>query len=132
MTDTTAETDPLAAARERPDRPVRLRDGDDLDALVAAHDLVLVDFHTKGCTLCRSIEPVLGNVARATDAVVALLNPREDLPLVEEYAIRSVPTLVLFERGEVVDRLAEGFRGTEAIVAFVERRGEGGEGREYE
>ncbi|MFC6836858.1 thioredoxin family protein [Halomarina ordinaria] len=100
-----------------------MRDGEELAALVAAHDLVLVDFYTKGCTLCQSIEPVLGNVARATDAVVALVNPREDLPLIEEYAIRSVPTLVLFEDGEAVARLAEGFQGTESVVDFVERRG---------
>jgi thiol-disulfide isomerase/thioredoxin len=80
--------------------------------------------HTKGCTLCQAIEPVVGNVARATDAAVGLLNPREDLDLVEEYDIRSVPTLLLFEDGELVGRLAEGFQETEAVVEFVESREE--------
>jgi len=73
-----------------PDKPVRLDDGEDLAAFVADHDLALVDFYTKGCTLCQAIEPVVGNVARATDAAVGLLNPREDLAFVEEYDVRSV------------------------------------------
>jgi thiol-disulfide isomerase/thioredoxin len=107
-----------------PDKPVRLDDGEDLAAFVADHDLALVDFYTKGCTLCQAIEPVVGNVARATDAAVGLLNPREDLDLVEEYDIRSVPTLLLFEDGELVGRLAEGFQETEAVVEFVESREE--------
>ena len=105
-----------------PDTPARLDDGDDLDRFVAAHDLALVDLYTEGCSLCQAIEPVVGNVARATDAAVGLLNPRDDLELVETYDVRSVPTLLLFEDGELVDRMAEGFRGTEAVVEFVEGR----------
>jgi thiol-disulfide isomerase/thioredoxin len=102
-------------------KPVRVESEGELDALVAEYDLVLVDFYTKGCTLCRSIEPVLGNVARARDdLVVAMCNPRDDLSLVERFSIRSVPTLVLFEGGEEAGRLAEGFQGAREIVEFVE------------
>lgn len=104
---------------EASEKPHRLDTGEDLDELVAARDVVLVDFYTKGCTLCQSIEPVVGNVARATDATVAMLNPQTDLDLVDEYDIKSVPTLLLFEEGEVVGRMASGFEGTESIVAFV-------------
>jgi thiol-disulfide isomerase/thioredoxin len=118
-----ATTDAERTDPERPDAPVRLSSGEALDALVAARDLVLVDFYTSGCTLCQSIEPVLGNVARATDATVALINPRDDLSLVKRFEIRSVPTLVLFEGGEPVGRVAEGFVGTGALVEFVETRG---------
>ncbi|NEU57859.1 co-chaperone YbbN [Halorussus sp. MSC15.2] len=106
------------------DKPVHLRDADELDAFVADNDLALVDFYTKGCSLCQAIEPVVGNVARATDAAVGMLNPRDDLSLVEAYDVRSVPTLLLFEDGELVGRMAEGFRGTEAVVEFVESRGD--------
>lgn len=111
MTSTPAETD----------RPIRIETGDELDALVTEHDLVLVDFYTKGCAVCQAIEPVVGNVARATDAVVAMCNPQTDLSLVEAYDVRSVPTLLLFRDGEPVDRLAEGFQETSAVVEFVEQ-----------
>jgi thiol-disulfide isomerase/thioredoxin len=105
------------------EKPVRLAHAAELDVFVADNDLALIDFYTKGCSLCQAIEPVVGNVARATDAAVGMLNPRDDLSLVETYDVRSVPTLLLFEDGELVGRMAEGFRGTEAVVEFVESRG---------
>jgi thiol-disulfide isomerase/thioredoxin len=113
-------TDTTTAA----DTPVHLDTADDLRRFVADHDLVLVDFYTEGCSLCQAIEPVVGNVARATDAAVAVMNPRDDPELIEEYAIKSVPTLLLFADGELVGRMAEGFQGTEAVVEFVESRGD--------
>ncbi|QOS12040.1 thioredoxin [Haloferax sp. Atlit-10N] len=101
-------------------KPVRIETAEELDALVAEHDRVLLDIYTKGCTLCQSIEPVLGNVAKATDVVVAMINPQTDMSVAERYTIRSVPTLLLFEDGELVDRLADGFQGAQAVVDFVE------------
>ncbi len=116
--------EPIQSVGDRFEKPLRVEGGDELDRVVAERDLVLVDCYTKGCALCRAIEPVVGNVARATDATVVMVNPGDDLSLVERYDIRSVPTLLLFEDGELVGRMADGFRGTEAVVEFVERRGE--------
>ena len=99
--------------------PEELRDA------VAESDLVLVDFYTDGCSICQSIEPVLGGVARNAEVPILLVNPRDDPPLVSEHTIRSVPTLALFRVGddgepEEVDRLAEGFVGADRLVEFVE------------
>ena len=111
-------------------KPVRLADGDELDAFVADHDLALVEFYTKGCTLCQAMEPVLGNVARAMSAErpsgrehsagVGMVNPETDISLVDRFDIRSVPTLLLFRDGEVVARKAEGVRGASAVIDFLD------------
>ncbi|WP_225333171.1 thioredoxin family protein [Halomicrobium urmianum] len=101
------------------DRPVPLDSKDDLDALVADHDRVLVEFHTDGCSICASLEPVLGNVARESDAVVATMNPRDDPVLVDEYDVRSVPKLLLFVDGELRETLEDGFVPTEDLLEFV-------------
>lgn len=100
-------------------RPTRVETAADLDALIDDTDRLLVEFFTEGCGACAAMEPVLGVVAKETGVPVALVNPRDDPVLVEAYDIRSVPTLVLFEDGEAVDRLAEGFVGAERLVAFV-------------
>ena len=103
-----------------PRRPVALDSGADLDRFVDAHDRVLVDFYTEGCTLCAGLEPVVGTVARAhDDLAVATINPRTDPPLIDRFAITSVPTLLRFEDGAVVGRLADGFQGGDAIDAFL-------------
>ncbi|MFB6207606.1 MAG: thioredoxin family protein [Haloglomus sp.] len=100
-------------------RPVRLDDEADLDAFVAEHDRALVEFYTEGCSMCAAMEPVLGNVSRASDVAVGLVNPRDDPPLVERFAVQSVPLLVYFEDSEPVRRLADGFVGAEEVLAFV-------------
>jgi thioredoxin-like negative regulator of GroEL len=113
-TDTTADD-------ATPRKPVHVDDEAALDALLDEHELVLVDFYTRGCSICQSIEPVLGNVARAhDDLVVAMVNPREDPPLIDRFTVKSVPTLILFEDGEAIGRLAEGFQGGDAITSFIE------------
>lgn len=101
-------------------KPIRVADGDELDAVLAEHDRVLVDFYTKGCSLCQSIEPVLGNVARETGITVAMVNPGNDIELVDEWSITSAPTLVLVEDGEEIARLADGFKGGDEVEAFLD------------
>ncbi len=102
------------------DRPVDLDGEAELDAFVDANPVALVEFYTDGCGVCASMEPVLGNVARASEAAVGLVNPRDDPPLVDRFDVRSVPTLVLFVDGEPVARRAEGFVGADDLVSWVE------------
>lgn len=101
-------------------KPIHAESREEVDRLIAEHDRVLLDVYSSGCAICQSIEPVLGNVAKVSDATVVLFNPKFDLSSVEEWNVRSVPTLLLFEDGDLVDRMAEGFQGAEQIVSFVE------------
>ncbi|WP_254765920.1 thioredoxin family protein [Salinilacihabitans rarus] len=101
-------------------KPTRLADGDELDAFLDDNPVALVEFYTSGCAACQAMEPVLGNVARGTDVAVGMLNPGEDLSLVDRFDVRSVPTLVLVRDGEEVARLADGFQGASDVVAFLE------------
>lgn len=104
-------------------RPVDLEDGASLDAFVADADVALVEFYTDGCGICRSMEPVLANVARELDDVaVATINPRDDPPLIERFDVRSVPLLVLFLDGEPIARMADGFVGGDDLTAWVAER----------
>lgn len=101
-------------------RPTTIATRSELDDILTTRDRVLVMVRTTGCTICQSMEPILDNVARATDAAVAVFNPQEDLDAVEAFAVRSVPTFLLFVDGELVDRRADGFVPSAELVAFVE------------
>ena len=104
------------------DRPVHLTDEADLEAFVSETDVALIEFYTDGCGICQSMEPVLGNVARAIDVRVGVINPRDDPPLVERFDVRSVPLFVLFVDGEPVGRLAEGFVPGDELTAWIDER----------
>jgi thiol-disulfide isomerase/thioredoxin len=101
-------------------RPIRLGDADDLDRFIADNDLALAEFYSVGCPKCQAMEPIIGNVARATDAAVGMLNPRDDLSVLDRFDISSTPTLILFKNGEQVGKRAGGIESTEALVEFVE------------
>jgi thioredoxin 1 len=102
------------------DRPVELDDERALEAFVSAADVALVEFYTDGCGICRSMGPVLGNLARELDVRVGRINPRDDPPLVERFDVRSVPLFVCFVGGEPVSRRAEGFVGGDDLAEWVE------------
>ncbi len=100
-------------------RPISLADEPALEEFLAETDAALVEFYTEGCGICASMEPVLGNVARELAVDVALLNPRDDPPLVERFDVRSVPLFVLFVDGEPVARRAEGFIPGDDLATWV-------------
>lgn len=106
--------------QEDTNQPVSLADETALDDLVSDASVVLVEFYTEGCGICQSMEPVLGVVARKSDATVAMVNPRDDPPLVDRFQVQSVPLFVLFVEGEPVDRRAEGFIGADDLLAWVD------------
>lgn len=115
MSNTTADgtTDDATA------RPVSLADEAALDEFVMERDVALVELYTDGCGICESMEPVLGNVARAVDVDVALLNPRNDPPLIDRFDVRSVPLFVLFVDGTPIARRAEGFIPGDDLTNWV-------------
>ncbi|MFB6107668.1 MAG: thioredoxin family protein [Haloplanus sp.] len=115
MTDASPDDTPPDGAS----KPTSVEAAAGLDAAVAEYDRVLVAFYTEGCGACAAMEPVLGVVGRATGVPVVFVNPRDDPRLIDDYEIRSVPTLVRFEGGDPVARLAEGFVGAERVVDFL-------------
>lgn len=77
---------------------------------------VLVDFGAPWCGLCRIIQPLLREFQTEWGDQVKLVrvNADENLKLANAYKIRSLPTLLLVEDGQVVLRL-EGFHGREDL-----------------
>ena len=87
------------------DKPVHIHSGDDLEEIVSVGDVVLVDFYADWCGPCRLLEPILEQVAAKTEAVVAKIDIDEQRGLATAYQVRSVPTMVLFVDGTVVEQL---------------------------
>ena len=100
--------------------PKHLEDGDALDRFLETHDVAVIELYTSGCGKCQAMEPVLGNVARETGVPIGLVNPGDDLALLERFALESVPTLCCFDDGTEVGRIADGFLSTVEVVSFLE------------
>ena len=66
---------------------------------------VLVDFWAEWCAPCKALAPILDEVSDelAGKIVVTKVNLDENQDLAMKYSIRSIPTLVLFKNGELLD-----------------------------
>lgn len=100
---------------------VHLKNRSELDAFIPGAKVALVEFYTDGCGICRSMEPVIGSLARELDIPIGTVNPRDDPPLIKQFDIRSIPLFVLFIDGSPAARLADGFVGGDELTAWIHR-----------
>ena len=78
---------------------------------------VLVDFWAPWCPPCRMLSPVIEQLHNEFEgkAVVAKVDIDNNQQVALEYGIRSIPTLLIFKNGEVVDKIV-GLSPKEVIV----------------
>jgi thioredoxin 1 len=68
---------------------------------------VLVDFWAPWCMPCKMLTPILHEVAKEADGRVKVvkINTDDNGGVPSQFGIMSIPTLILFKDGEVVERL---------------------------
>jgi thioredoxin 1 len=67
---------------------------------------VLVDFWAEWCGPCKMIGPVVEELANDYEgkAVIAKLNVDENPQATARFGVRSIPTLLVFKNGQIVDK----------------------------
>jgi thioredoxin 1 len=68
---------------------------------------VLVDFWAEWCGPCKMIAPILDELADEYDGRVriAKVNVDNDQALAAEYGVTAIPTLIVFQNGQVVEQM---------------------------
>ena len=76
------------------------------DEVIAGDKPVLVDFWAEWCGPCKMIAPAITELAEDYDgkAVVAKMDVDSNMNVPSKFGIRSIPTLLVFKNGEVVDK----------------------------
>jgi thioredoxin 1 len=76
------------------------------DQAINSDKPVLVDFWAEWCGPCKMIGPVVEELAGEYEgkAVIAKLNVDENPQVTARFGVRSIPTLLVFKNGQVVDK----------------------------
>ena len=86
---------------------LHVTDGEFEQEILKSEIPVLVDFWAPWCAPCHTIAPAVEEVAKKFSGKlkVAKMNVDENRSTPGNYGIMSIPTLILFENGEIVDRI---------------------------
>jgi len=71
--------------------------------LISSNQPVLVDFYADWCAPCRMMAPILQQVSGEMEGKVKVVkvNVDKNREAATKYGIRSIPTLILFQNGEI-------------------------------
>ena len=89
-----------------PDTPIQVTDAT-MDETIKKYDTIVVDCWAPWCGPCRMVGPIIDELAKEMQGKIVFgkLNVDENQTTSMKHQIMSIPTLLVFKNGSLVDRL---------------------------
>ncbi len=83
---------------------------------------VLIDFWATWCGPCRAVAPIMDELAEEFDgkAKICKLNVDDEGEIAQKFRIMSIPTVMLYKNGEMVDKVI-GARSKDEFAKLIEK-----------
>ena len=88
-------------------KPITVNDANFQDEVIQSDKPVIVDFWAIWCGPCKMIAPIIEELAKDYDGKlkVAKMDVDSNPQTAMKYGIRSIPTLLIFKGGQVVEQI---------------------------
>lgn len=88
-------------------KAVTVSDATFVDEVLNSDTPVLVDFWAAWCGPCRVVGPILDEISVEQDGKlkIAKINIDENQSITQQLGISSIPTMMLYKNGEIVERI---------------------------
>ena len=103
-----------------PNTPVKITDAD-FDETVKKYNTIVIDCWAPWCAPCRMVEPVIEQLANELKGKIVFgkLNVDENRETSMKYGIMSIPSLLVFKNGNLIDNII-GAMPKEALMKKLE------------
>lgn len=86
-----------------------------------ANTLVVVDFYADWCGPCQMLKPILEEINdERADVKIVKVNVDDARELDQEYGIFSIPTVILFKDGKIVDKFV-GLKSKDSVLEIINK-----------
>ena len=88
-------------------KPIELSDANFANEVLLVTEPVLVDFWAEWCAPCKMIAPAVEDIANEYEGKIKVgkLDVDKNPGIASKYGIRSIPTLLIFKGGKVIEQI---------------------------
>ncbi len=100
---------------------IQVNDDNFQKEVLESEGLVLVDFWAPWCMPCRMLAPTIEEIANEMEGKVKVckMNVDESIKYPQQYGIMSIPTVMLFKNGQIVETMI-GLQPKEEILKTIQ------------
>ena len=97
-------------------------DGQEIFKEIQTSSSVLIDCWAPWCPPCRMLSPILEEIHQELGLKIVKVNGDENEDFIGEFQVLGLPTLLLFQNGQLVTRIS-GFQPKAVLIDLLKERG---------